>query len=637
MKKKRLSATATILCAMLFCFSCGTAGQSDSSGRTSSEPGGNHAVLADNPLREDRVKLLQFDYGDVTLTDGLFKDVFDGCMDYYDSLSADDILYCWREAVQMDTGDGRDLGWVGTNNGECCIAQLISAKARRYAVTKSEEDLQLVKDILQGFEEIVDVSGTYPRMWSQYFYEKTLRALMDIYTLCGLEDAYGMAKELLSYGMNNSTYSSPKKQLGNNGSDECEWYTMGESLYLFARLAQEKGESASLVRRYRDFAELYDYTEFWDIFYNGENVFDYHPETGNFSDYFHAYSHVNSFNSALAAYEYTGREYYLETARRFWDWMEQTQRLATGGYGLQYEWLLPAEEIVDYMQTTHNTSETQCTSYAAVNLDNRLMCYTADASYGQWTEDIFYNMTIGSLETKDGKADYYSDYNTRGGTKHVRDDWAWACCAGTRPLVVMEYLKSIYFHDTENLYVNLYTNSEVSFESGGGRKITLSQQSEFPESDTVEFTVGVDAPAAFTLRFRAPDWLAADASVQINGKAAEYTLESGWISVNRTWEDGDEISLILPMELRFVSTVCEEYDNYAVYAVNYGPVTLACEGAHADLNRYVSLSEDVSAQLKPVGEGLTFEVVGNSSLRFKPYYRYGDGDVYTLYMCTLGA
>ena len=61
MKKKRLSATAAILCAMLFCFSCGTVGQSDSSGGTSSEPGGNHAVLADNPLWEDRVKLLQFD------------------------------------------------------------------------------------------------------------------------------------------------------------------------------------------------------------------------------------------------------------------------------------------------------------------------------------------------------------------------------------------------------------------------------------------------------------------------------------------------------------------------------------------------------------------------------------------------
>ena len=621
MKKRKILASLLAV-ATAFCSLAGCAGAPE------------NGVIEDNPLAEARVKLEQFDYGDVKLTDGLFKDVYDGCLEYYGTLTADDILYCWREAAQMDTGSGRDLGWVGTRNSECCIAQLISAKARRYAATGKEEDLQTVRDLLEGFQEIVEKSGTYPRMWSQYFYEKTMRALIDIYTLCGLEGAYDMACDLLSYGQTDSYYAQPKKQLGNNGSDECEWYTMSEALYLFADVAQQKGESASLVRRCRDMAKLYEYTEFWDIFYNEENLFDYKPEVGSWPEYFHAYSHVNSFNSALAAYETNGNEYYLDATQKFWDWMKSSQRLATGGYGLQYEWLLPTEKIVDYMQTTHNTTETQCTSYAVVNLDNRLMRYTLDASYGQWTEDVFYNMTIGSLETKDGKADYYSDYNTSGGVKQVRDDWAWACCAGTRPLVVLEYLRSIYFHDTRNLYVNLYTNSEVTFETESSQKITLAQQSDFPQSENVNFTLGMEGSAEFSLRFRKPDWLAADATVQVNGEKVSYSLENGWITLRRTWQDGDAVTLTLPMELRFSSIVCEDYDNYAVYAVSYGPVTLACEGAHADLNQSVLLEKSPAEQLEATETPLTFRVKGNESLVFKPYYEYKDGDIYTLYMCT---
>ena len=138
MKKRKILASLLAV-ATAFCSLAGCAGTPE------------NGVIEDNPLAEARVKLEQFDYGDVKLTDGLFKDVYDGCLEYYGTLTADDILYCWREAAQMDTGSGRDLGWVGTRNSECCIAQLISAKARRYAATGKEEDLQTVRDLLEGF------------------------------------------------------------------------------------------------------------------------------------------------------------------------------------------------------------------------------------------------------------------------------------------------------------------------------------------------------------------------------------------------------------------------------------------------------------------------------------------------------
>ena len=583
-----------------------------------------------NPLLTEGVLLKSFDYGDVSLSDGLYKETFDGCMAYYDQLSADDILYRWRKVSGMDTLTGRDLGWeAGTTNPECCIAQLISYKARYYAITGDSADLQLVKDILNGYQEIIDTTGGYPLMYHHYFYEKTLRALMDCYTYCGLEQGYTMAKDLIQYGLTTEKYAQPEKLLGDNST---EWYTMGEALYQLARLAESKGETTVYVNNCKNFAARYMYKEYWDVFYNGENMFDYSPEAGIKPEYFHAYSHLNSLNSAMEAYLQTGDTYYLDAAKAFYAWAEQSQKFATGGYGVQYEWLLPRDEMVEYLRTSAASTETQCNAYAVVNLDNRLMAVTGNAAYGQWTEDAFYNMTIASLETTEGCPHYYSDYSSDGGSKYLRTDWPWACCAGTRPLVVMEYLKNIYFHDTQNLYVNLYTNSSVSFENKAGNQVTLTQSSDFPVSDTVTFTLGTAFAQEFSICLRQPQWLASDAVVKVNGQAVGYDVENGWIVIKRVWKNGDTVVIQMPMELRY-SVISKDSDTSdCVYAVTYGPVVLACTGNNPTLKNYLPLSGDLEKLLTREAGTLHFKVNSNTKLVLKPYYEYVKSEAYTLYI-----
>ena len=583
-----------------------------------------------NPLLTEGVLLKSFDYGDVTLNDGLYKETFDGCMAYYDQLSADDILYRWRKVSGMDTLTGRDLGWeAGTTNPECCIAQLISYKARYYAITGDSADLQLVKDILNGYQEIIDTTGGYPLMYHHYFYEKTLRALMDCYTYCGLEQGYTMAKDLIQYGLTTEKYAQPEKLLGDNST---EWYTMGEALYQFARLAESKGETTVYVNNCKNFAARYMYKEYWDVFYNGENMFDYSPEAGIKPEYFHAYSHLNSLNSAMEAYLQTGDTYYLNVAKAFYTWAEQSQKFATGGYGVQYEWLLPRDEMVEYLRTSAASTETQCNAYAVVNLDNRLMAVTGNAAYGQWTEDAFYNMTIASLETTEGCPHYYSDYSSDGGSKYLRTDWPWACCAGTRPLVVMEYLKNIYFHDTQNLYVNLYTNSSVSFENKAGNQVTLIQSSDFPVSDTVTFTLGTAFAQEFSICLRQPQWLASDAVVKVNGQAVGYDVENGWIVIKRVWKNGDTVVVQMPMELRY-SVISKDSDTSdCVYAVTYGPVVLACTGNNPTLKNHLPLSGDLEKLVTREEGTLHFTVKAYTKLVLKPYYEYVKSEAYTLYI-----
>ena len=575
-------------------------------------------------------KLQSFDYNSVTLNSGLYKQTFDGCMDYYGQLTADDILYRWRKNAGMDTLTGRDLGWEsGATNPECCIAQLISAKARAYAISQNEADLQLVKDILSGFQEVINKTNGYPGVYNAYFYEKTLRAFIDCYECCGLESGYQMAKAFVQYGLTTEKFAKPAKLLGDNNT---EWYTMGEALYQFAKLAKTRGESAAFVNQCNDFASLYMYNDFWNIFYNDNSLFNYKVQADTpYNQWFHAYSHMNSYNSAMEAYIQTKDSYYLDATKKFYQWAQDTQKLVTGGYGVEHEWLLPRNEMVTYLKNGSNSTETQCNAYAIVNLDNRLMTVTGDASFGQWTEDAFYNMTIASLETQNGCAHYYSDYSTDGGCKGLREDWPWACCAGARPLVVMEYLKSIYFHDAQNLYVNLYTDSSVSFTNEAGNQVTLTQSSNFPVEDTVKFIVGTSFDQEFSISFRKPQWLASDAVVTVNGTAVNYDVVNGWIVVRRTWKNADVVRITLPMELRY-SALNNDSGTDCVYAVTYGPVVLACTGNNPTLANYLPLSGDLNSLVTRQEGTLNFTVNSFDALTLKPYYDYANGEAYTLYI-----
>lgn len=638
--KKKKSVIALVLSGVLLLSGCGgasdpAAAPTGPSATTPSQPGifaPVTATLIGNSLIDDREKLMQFDYDDVTLQDGLFQQVYDGCMDYYDEITADDILWRLRKHAKLDVKTGRDLGWeAGTTNAECCLSQLISAKARRYAITGAEEDLQTVKDILTGYQEVINAYGGYPLMHNAYFYEKTLRAFMDCYSYCGLEQGYTMASDLVSYGMTNDPYKDPAKPLGDNAT---EWYTMAEALYMFAQLAKEKGESATRIKECIQFAAKYEYTEFWDIFYNDKNVFDYKVAIDHtYNAWFHAYSHANSFNSALEAYGQTGKGYYLEATQKFYKWLEENQKQATGGYGAQWEWLLPAPVHVGYLRTTNRSTETGCNSYATVNMDNYLLRYTADGHYGQWTEDAFYNMTIASLETENGCPTYYSDYSSDGGEKYLRTDWPWACCAGTRPLVMMEYLRSIYFHDTQNIYVNLYTNSSVTMTNRNGNRVTLSQNSDYPVKSTIDFTVNSNETGEFSICFRKPEWLQQAAVAAVNGEAVTLQEENGWLFLRRQWQDGDKISLELPMDL-YYSAIYGENENDAVYAVMYGPVTLACSGTPANLKDVLPLTGDIQTLLVQEEGTLHFKAAADSNIVLKPYYEYLQGEKYLLYIST---
>jgi len=83
----------------------------------------------------------------------------------------------------------------------------------------------------------------------------------------------------------------------------------------------------------------------------------------------------------------------------------------------------------------------------------------------------------------------------------------------------------------------------------GGVEVTVTEETEYPFRDQIRFTVKTTSPVAFPLRLRVPAW-AEGATVTIGMEPSIAAAPGGFHIVDRTWNNGDTISLHLPMTVR---------------------------------------------------------------------------------------
>jgi DUF1680 family protein len=131
-----------------------------------------------------------------------------------------------------------------------------------------------------------------------------------------------------------------------------------------------------------------------------------------------------------------------------------------------------------------------------------------------------------------------------------------------------KYADSIYFHDADSLYVNLFLPSVLDWQAKG---LTITQETRFPEAETTRLTIKADRPAQLTLNIRRPDWCP-EISWKVNGRSlpAKPTPE-GYLQVEREWRTGDVVEVSLPMSIRTEALPGAP----GTVAILYGPIVLA--------------------------------------------------------------
>jgi len=134
------------------------------------------------------------------------------------------------------------------------------------------------------------------------------------------------------------------------------------------------------------------------------------------------------------------------------------------------------------------------------------------------------------------------------------------------------YAEELWLATADNgLCASLYAASEVSAKVGDGTTVKITEETDYPFSETITFKLTLPKPSTFPIYLRVPRWCE-QAALTINGKSARVKAKPlSYIVVNREWKDGDSIGLQMPMKI----AVRKWTKNKDSVSVDRGPLSFA--------------------------------------------------------------
>jgi len=101
-------------------------------------------------------------------------------------------------------------------------------------------------------------------------------------------------------------------------------------------------------------------------------------------------------------------------------------------------------------------------------------------------------------------------------------------------------------HD-QGLAAVAYGPNQVKAKVGEGSEVTITQKTDYPFDGTIQLRVQAGQPVKFPLHLRIPGWAEGAKLIvgeeNIEAKAGEFAV------IQRTWQPGDLVTLVLPMKL----------------------------------------------------------------------------------------
>lgn len=284
------------------------------------------------------------------------------------------------------------------------------------------------------------------------------------------------------------------------------------------------------------------------------------------------------------AYETEDKELF-EACRKLWTNITRRQMYITGGIGsthhgeaFTFDYDLPNDTV--YAET--------CASIGLVFFAHRMMKMDLSGEYGDVIEKVLYNLLPGAM-SRNGKEFFYvnplevwPDASRKNPGKHhvkpKRQKWfSCACCPPNIARLFASLGDYIYSVSQDTLYAHLYIGGNAEIEIGG-RKISVSQSSKYPYQGDISFTVQADEPHRFKFAFRIPSWCR-NYEIHVNGQKTEFENRNGYAFIDRTWNNGDTIHIIMDMPVEVIASNPKVRANAGKVCIMRGPLVYCLEEA----------------------------------------------------------
>jgi DUF1680 family protein len=519
-------------------------------------------------------KLQDFSLDQVQITDSYQQTLFSKEMTYLlTTLDSDRLMAGFKAVSQNVTPTNLYGGWENQAIRGHTLGHWLSAVAHAYQQAQGS-DATLASQIKTKLDDVISklksyqlssgylfatsitqfdqfdsaASGTsLATVWVPYYtLHKILAGLVDVYKYEGNADALAVASKLGDWLYTRATgWSSSAKStvLGQ------EYGGLNDALYELYKYTNSANHLTV--------AHIFDDTGLFTTLAAG---------TDNLSGK-HANMTIPKFVGALNRYRTVGasESAYLNAASGFFGVVLKDHTYVTGGNSEDEHFHAP--NMLD--QYRDNVNNETCNAYNMSKLTHDLFKTTGDVKYANFYEKIHINEILSSMNPDTGMTTYFKPMGTGYFKAFGTTDSSFWCCTGTGMENFTRLNDSVYFHDDKDLWVTFYVTSTLNWKDRG---LSLTQTTDLPNTNKVNFTITAAPTDAVNLQFRKPDWASTcQVAVAVNGQAVTPVESNGFLGVSRVWQANDTVQLAFPL---FVQ-VSRLQDNQNAVAFTYGPIVLS--------------------------------------------------------------
>jgi DUF1680 family protein len=281
-------------------------------------------------------------------------------------------------------------------------------------------------------------------------------------------------------------------------------------------------------------------------------------------DGLHANTQIPTVLGLYRQYEVTGDAAARRGGEFFWQIVTQGRSYVIGGDSDKEHFYRKGKMGENLSVATAET----CNSYNMVKLTDRLFAGTPREEFAAYSERVLWNDILASLDKTTPGMTYYMSLKPGHFKTFSKPYDSFWCCVGTGMENHAKYGESIYFHSLDELWINQFIASEISWPA---KKMRVAQNTRFPDEQSSEWKISCERPVKATLYLRRPRWAGEAFNIKVNGKSTAGSEPGSYVKMHRTWRNGDVITAQLPMHLHVEAM----HDDPSLKAVLYGPIVLA--------------------------------------------------------------
>jgi len=285
----------------------------------------------------------------------------------------------------------------------------------------------------------------------------------------------------------------------------------------------------------------------------------------------------------------TGDKDYIKAIDRIWENVVGKKLYITGGIGATGSGEAFGKNYDLPNMSAYNET---CAAIGNVYWNFRLFLLHGDSKYLDVMERTLYNGLISGISLE-GKSFFYPNPLESVG-QHERSPWfGCACCPGNVTRFIASVPGYMYAFKDDEIFINLYASNEASIQLDEGN-VKITQDTNYPWDGNVRIKIYPESSQdKINLNLRIPGWAQnqpvpndlyryfndskPEIKINVNGAPEKINLKNGFAQINRIWKSGDEIELILPMEIKKVVAHDSVEADRGKVALERGPLVYCLE------------------------------------------------------------